>query len=434
MENTPCLIELSSREIPYFEQWLGVWNILPEALDSLVAVVGSMDVAGHLAAHQARRGEVPNNRMDSQGVAVISIEGTLQKHASSMGNGSNSTVLARRAIRQANADEMVGSILLNISSPGGTSAGTKELFDEVAASKKPVIAYVDDLAASAAYWVASGASKIISNASGLIGSIGTYAVVTDFSEKAAQEGIKVSVIKAGDFKGAGVPGTEVTEEQVSEIQRLVDSRNEFFLDGVAAGRNLPVAKVQSLADGRIHSAKDALGLGLIDAIGSFDSAFAEALAAANDFSNSKKYKAKMNIQELRAACPGADSAFILSALESGATVADTASAWTSQLAAQLTETRSLVETQAAEIVSLKAEVSALTSKLEAPPKLPASSLGVQPLVAAASSDDAESAKDAYWNKVHDLVGEGKTRAQAMATVNKRFPELRESLVNEANSR
>jgi len=434
MQTTSQHIELSSREIPYFEQWLGVWNILPAALDSLVAIVSDMDLAGHLAAQQARRGEVPNNRMDSQGVSVITIEGTLQKHSSSMGNGSNSTVLARRAIRQANADDTVGAILLNISSPGGTSAGTQELFDEIVKSQKPVIAYVDDLAASAAYWVASGARKIVSNASGLIGSIGTYAVITDVSGKASQEGIKVHVIKAGDFKGAGVPGTEVSEEQLAETQRLVDSRNEFFLDGVALGRSMSKEKVQSLADGRVHSAKDALALGLIDAIGSFDSAFAEALAAASDFSNSKKYKSKMSIQELRAACPGADAAFLLSALESGASVADTANAWTTQLAAQLGEAKSLVETQAAEILALKTEVSALTAKLEAPPTMPSSNLGVAPLAATPAVPDAESAKDAYWSKVRDLTDEGKTRAQAMSIVNKRYPSLRESLVSEVNSR
>lgn len=424
-------IELASREVPYFEQWLGVWSILPSALDSLVSVVSSMDITAHLASYRASNRAV-SNRVDSRGVAVISVEGALQKHASSMGNGANSTVLAKKAIRQANADDEIGSILLNISSPGGTSAGTKELFDEIQGSKKPVIAYVDDLAASAAYWVASGASKIISNESGLIGSIGTYAVVTDVSAMAAQQGVKVHVVKAGAFKGSGVAGTEVSPEQLTEIQRLVDSRNEFFIEGVVQGRKMPKASVEALADGRIHPAKEAVSLGLIDAIGTFDSAFNEALVAASNYSTSKKEKAKMSIQELRAACPGANSDFLLSALESGATVADTALLWTQQVADQLATANKTLEAQASEIATLRTENAALTARLEATPTLPISSHGVAPLPVTANSDDTESS-DSYWGKVRSLMENGKTRSEAMSFVNRQYPALREAMVAQANS-
>jgi protease-4 len=130
-------------------------------------------------------------------VAVISLTGKLMKQQASMGGGT-STVQARRDIRAAASDPDIGAILLRIDSPGGTAAGTKELADEITAAKtkKPVWAYVEDMAASAAYWAASQASRIIANETALVGSIGTYGVVQDTSGMAAMEGVKVHVIRS----------------------------------------------------------------------------------------------------------------------------------------------------------------------------------------------------------------------------------------------
>jgi ClpP class serine protease len=86
--------------------------------------------------------------------------------------------------------------------------------------KKPVTAYIEDLGASAAYWVASQAGKIYSNEPGFVGSIGTYLVVEDWS--GAAEGAwasKVHVVKAGEFKGAGYPGTPVTDAQLRGVAK-----------------------------------------------------------------------------------------------------------------------------------------------------------------------------------------------------------------------
>jgi hypothetical protein len=124
--------------------------------------------------------------------------------------------------------------------------------------------------------VASQASRIIANETALVGSIGTYGVVQDTSGMAAMEGVRVHVIRAGAFKGAGTPGTEITAEHLTEMQRTVDGLNEYFLAGVAAGRSMLTAvRVRELADGRAWLAAEAKTLGLIDAIGSFDQALSE---------------------------------------------------------------------------------------------------------------------------------------------------------------
>jgi signal peptide peptidase SppA len=177
------------------------------------------------------------------------------------------TTLVRRDLRALLADESVKSMLIHVESPGGASAGTAELFDEIhaAAKRKTVWAYIDDLGASAAYWAAAGADRIVANAAAKVGSIGTYAVIVDQSREAAARGLITHVVKAGKFKGMGTAGTQISTEQLAELQRIVDGVNDLFLAGVAKGRRMSIDKVRDLADGRVHLAADALKLGLIDA-------------------------------------------------------------------------------------------------------------------------------------------------------------------------
>jgi len=210
------------------------------------------------------------------GVAILSLTGPMTKRPQSWGSGT-STVQLRRQVRQAAGDPDVKSIALVVDSPGGQLSGTAELAADVAAARKrkPVTAYIEDLGASAAYWVASQAEAIYANEMAFVGSIGTYLVVEDWSQAAENAGVKVHVVKAGEFKGAGYPGTPITEGQLADWQRQVDQANEIFMQSVAAGRGWSAAKVRQIADGRCHVSRDALGLGLIDGIKSFDRVLAD---------------------------------------------------------------------------------------------------------------------------------------------------------------
>ncbi|MHB8862043.1 MAG: S49 family peptidase [Pirellulaceae bacterium] len=131
--------------------------------------------------------------------------------------------------------------------------------------------FLDDLTASAAYWVASQATKVYANnKTALIGSIGTFAVLIDQSKRAEQLGVKVHVIKAGDFKGTGTPGTAITDKQLAHMQHIVDAANAEFLRGVATGRKMGSLAISAVADGRVHVAAEAKRLGLIDDVKPFD--------------------------------------------------------------------------------------------------------------------------------------------------------------------
>jgi signal peptide peptidase SppA len=434
--------------VPYLEQWLGLWCIEPSALQQLVQMVSLIDIAAHKEEWQLRPGRkttAADYAQTSNGVAVIKLAGPLQKHASSM-SSAGSTVLARRAVRAAVEDSSVGAIFLDIESPGGTSAGTKELADEIQAANavKPVFAHITDIGASAAYWVSSAAGKITANASALVGSIGTYAVAIDRSGEAAAKGIKVHVIKAGAMKGDGVPGTPVTDEALAEMQRHVDSRNDFFLAGVAQGRGLSPSEAQSLADGRVHSASTAVSLKLIDGVATYEQALEEARQAASTFlsSTSKKVVQMSDTpvtgatsKEIKAACPGCTSDFIVDCMEHSRNLEECSRLWAQELATenevlgeQLSSTKTELEASQAELATVRAELEAL--KAEKPtaragvPALPTTKEGTSP---------AASAQEEYWNQVRELQLAGKTRGEAMASVNRLNPQLRTAMMAEVNS-
>jgi signal peptide peptidase SppA len=203
-------------------------------------------------------------------VAVIDMVGPMMKGDSKYG-GVN-TVLTRQIVRTAVSDDLASSILLVIDSPGGSVAGTAELATEVknANEKKPVHAHIDDLGASAAFWVASQARRVSANATAQVGSIGTVAVVEDTSKMYEAAGVKVHVISTGEFKGAFADGTPVTEAQIQYLQDLVNEINKHFLNAVADGRKMSLTDVKKAADGRVFMAKESKELGLIDVIQSLD--------------------------------------------------------------------------------------------------------------------------------------------------------------------
>lgn len=253
---------------PCYVRHMGLWSIEPLWFRSAVAMVK----AGTYRFTQPEPVAVTDTRSYTidQGVAVIDISGPLIKGGGSFGEVNSVDV--RRQIRAAVQDESVGSILLRIDSPGGTVAGTEDLANDVrtANTQKPVLVQIDDLGASAAYWVASQATTISANSTAEVGSIGTVAVLEDTSGKAATEGIQVHVVSTGAFKGAFTEGAPVLPEHLQYLQERVDDLNAQFLESVRRGRGVQTKKVDSWADGRVWIAEKAKEMGLIDEVRSYD--------------------------------------------------------------------------------------------------------------------------------------------------------------------
>lgn len=206
----------------------------------------------------------------SGSTAIISLDGPLMKAWSKYGG--TSTLWARAAIRNADSDPNIKGIMLHIDSPGGTSAGTAELGDDIRNAKKPIHAYIADLGASAAYWAASQADRITMNRAGFAGSIGVYASIYDTSGAAEAQGVKVHVVSTGPYKGAGEEGAPVTEEQLAHWQDVVNQHFGLFEEAVRGGRRMLKSTFNKVSDGRVFGANEAKQFGLIDEISSFDKA------------------------------------------------------------------------------------------------------------------------------------------------------------------
>lgn len=267
--------------LPRIDQYFGVWSIDAARGSALFQHAASMDLAAHVASSKTPRLESSIDMMDltspsdparTQRIATVFATGTLTKAGTSI-DSSSSLAQFRRDVRQVAADPSVDGILLLIDSPGGTVAGTADAAAAVAeaAAVKPVFAYVEDLAASAAYWIASQADTITANhATAMVGSIGTYLVVYDSSQAAKNAGIKAHLFTTGPLKGAGAPGTPITPEQAQHFQQMVEQTNQQFLLAIAKGRQLEAGYVETLATGATWLANEALSVGLIDQIAGLD--------------------------------------------------------------------------------------------------------------------------------------------------------------------
>jgi len=271
---------------PRAREYAGVWAIEPTAGAALWSLCQRTDLAAHVAAAgpvQLEAAEYQTIKAGGgQSVAVIPLTGTLMKAVGSMQAGT-STVATRRAIRKAAADPDVSAILLAIDSPGGTVSGTADLAAEVrdAQKSKPVWAFIEDLGASAAYWVASQAEKVFANTpTAMVGSIGTLAVVYDLSGAAEQQGVKALVFGTGPLKGAGVPGSEVTDEQQAYFRGLVEDAQKSFDQAVRKARGLTDKQLADVRTGGVFGAGEALSRKLIDGVQSFDRTVTELAAEA----------------------------------------------------------------------------------------------------------------------------------------------------------
>lgn len=274
--------------VPHFarlDEYLGLWMLSPVGFDRFRLDMESFDLAAHVravTAAPARQVSTAFETLEARNgrkVALVRMAGPMMKGQSSLGGAS--TIAARRAIRQAAADSEISGILLGISSPGGTVAGTADLAGDVRAAsrRKPVIAHADDEMASAAYWVGSQADEVWANdRTALVGSIGTIIEVKETSGRAERLGMKERLFTTGPFKAVG-GDNPITAEQADYVQNLANSLQAEFDAAVKKGRRLSAAQLAEVRTGAVFPAAEAQRLGLINGIRSLESSV-EALASA----------------------------------------------------------------------------------------------------------------------------------------------------------
>jgi len=228
-------------------------------IGSLVALVGNQGGGGQALT------------FSSDGVALVEINEIVvsNPYPSLLGLSSQALV---ETLRRADKDPQVKAILLYIDSPGGDIVASDEVYKALKGLKKPVVAYLGEVATSGAYYIACGADKIVAHPASLTGSIGVIVEMPNVQKLMEKLGVEVVVIKSGPHKDEGSFYRGLTEEERAYWQALVERVHQMFIEVVAKERGLPEEKVKSIADGRIFLGEEAFKLGLVDKLGNFDDA------------------------------------------------------------------------------------------------------------------------------------------------------------------
>lgn len=210
------------------------------------------------------------------GKQIIPIQGTLMKKAyttQSVSGGTRTLENIQADLRSAYNNPEIESIILDIESPGGSAAGVSEtahLIREIS-KKKDVVALGGGYLTSGAYWLAAAASEIYVSNTTMVGSIGVIQAHVSMADKLKREGLKVTLIKAGQYKGAGHPAFDLSEEDLKNMQARVDSLYAVFMQDVATYRGVSIEKVsKEWADARVFTGQEAVDNGMVDGIASLD--------------------------------------------------------------------------------------------------------------------------------------------------------------------
>ena len=204
-------------------------------------------------------------------VAVLPLYGAIFPKSNLMTQASGATAIGSwiDTFEALAADPDVAAIVLDVDSPGGSTAGITEAAARMrpAVEGKPVVAVSNFLCASAAYWIAAQADQIVAAPSSMTGSIGVIAIHESIAAALEAEGVDVTIISAGKFKAEGNPYEELDPEATAELQRVVDEFYAQFVTAVAQGRGVSESDVRSgFGQGRALPASRAMAEGLVDRI------------------------------------------------------------------------------------------------------------------------------------------------------------------------
>jgi len=206
--------------------------------------------------------------LSSDSIAVIDITGVIL-----------SPETIDNQLRKFGDESSVKAIILHINSPGGGAAASQEIYHEVLRvrkeKKKKIVASIESVGASGAYYIASGCDKIYANDASVVGSIGVIMEWTNYGDLMRWAKLKSVIVHAGELKDAGDPSRDMTPKEQAYFQSLVDNMYTQFVHDVATGRHSTDEKIRPLATGQVWTGEQSLPLGLIDKIGGYRVALLE---------------------------------------------------------------------------------------------------------------------------------------------------------------
>jgi protease-4 len=179
-------------------------------------------------------------------------------------------------VRKFADDDSIKAIIIHVNSPGGGVAASEEIYRQVKRVRdekhKRIVASIQTVGASGAYYVSSATNKIYADSGSVVGSIGVIAEWVNYGDLMRWAKLKPEVLKVGQFKDTGDPTRELTPAERQYMQGLIDNMYGQFVQAVADGRHAKTSDIKSIADGRVWTGEQAMGLHLIDQIGDFRAA------------------------------------------------------------------------------------------------------------------------------------------------------------------
>jgi protease IV len=224
---------------------------------------------------------------DKDKIAIIEVEGMLINARSGgfLQPTENPLSIFTQQLEQAARDPQVKAVVLRVNSPGGTVTTSDAMYELLmrfrAKTKKPVIASLQEVAASGGYYVACASDRIMAQPTTVVGSIGVIFNTFNFTGTMNKIGASSVAIKSGPLKDMGSPFKPITDEERAVMQGMVDDYYARFVHVVTKHRKIDATKQRTITDGRVFSGDRAQQLGLVDDLGLLEDALATARKMAN---------------------------------------------------------------------------------------------------------------------------------------------------------
>lgn len=224
----------------------------------------------YVALHTSQRASLGSAFGDK--IAVVDLEGVIV---------SPTTVVDE--LKQFADDDSVKAIILHVNSPGGGVAASEEIYRQVKRirddKKKRIVASIETVGASGAYYVSSATNKIYADEGSIVGSIGVISEWVNYEDLLKWARLKQITMKAGEFKDTGNPARELTPAEKAYLQSLIDNMHTQFIRAVADGRHMKMDDVRTMANGKVWTGQQAMALKMIDQIGDFQGVVKETAKA-----------------------------------------------------------------------------------------------------------------------------------------------------------
>ena len=205
-------------------------------------------------------------------VALIPIEGVItgSKDSEFIFENIASSQEIVEFIEKADKNPNIKAIILEINSPGGSAVASEEIANAVKKTNKTTVAWIREVGASGAYWVASAADYVVANRVSITGSIGVIASYLEFPGLLESYNVTYRRLVSGKFKDIGSPFKEITEEEKAIFQQSLDAIRDYFVSEVAKNRNMNKKDIDKIANGLFYLGAQAKELGLADELGGID--------------------------------------------------------------------------------------------------------------------------------------------------------------------